>query len=569
MKTCLTILIVTLVVVVASDASAFSGVWPLTGNTNTVSWYEALQQGQVVGEMYSSVVERVSAAGLDPVVITETYHVYGGPSNWVDVVTNIVGDVTNIYYYTSQVAISFPVVLTNQWGEFSYSFESNGTTSVGVGTAYLTRSFLRQLFREGLASPGGGGGATTYSYFVNTNYASGTPADFDTWFSTLDGDEDLPADFPMWNMSSIFVAFGLGFSYTTVTDSFGVITGPDIGLTGPWPLQVPTSQVDISLAHMVYSGGSWNGRADSVFFYDKEFWPEYSNAQAVITYELGGTNLFGGTNPVGSVNVKIRGKVQDGPPQFRWANLTTTTTVSALTTYVDEAWAWIQDFESTNTGANTGDVILLKVTNDWRIVGDRDEEQGVGILHRLYAEVLDERQQSLPPLLWTAPGASWQPARGTNNTYYWVGQATGGWEAAKADALTNVTITTESLSALAGSKGTYAGGLWTAEAWARESYVVSGTIWTGKQHTAQFYFRPESFPDSVSIYDDQGNGYTTNVIQLLETVSGVNYGAVTSAYYGQTSLPTWCADPYPSSPTSRGYSLQAQRCLMKWNFDYQ
>ena len=111
----------------------FTG-FPLAGNTNVGSWYEATDVYDPFGQLYSGVVERCIITGVSQPNVVETWTATWGTSSTV---------VTNAYgVFTNTAVVTTNVVTTNALGPFTYTGQGGSTMT---GTPYVTHAFVAAM----------------------------------------------------------------------------------------------------------------------------------------------------------------------------------------------------------------------------------------------------------------------------------------------------------------------------------------------------------------------------------------------------------------------------------------
>ena len=372
-------------VVATATYGSWSANWPAEGRPFYENW--------MVQEIYSSVVERCEAAGIDPPNIVQTWQVDSGNTNYV----YVDGGVT----YTSVVPTYASVTTTNTIG----TFVSGGYT----GQTFLTRSFVNSLDTKI---------EELIPYFVITNEASG--GNYLTWFNT-ELAVGFPDDFPMESQAGLFQREGIGFTTNLLTNSFGTVTSGE----AYWTRQPPmTSHWVLAQAHYT-KVGTWQSGYGNEF--NRRY---YGNVYPVIKYITAGPNPQANTITVTLSGLQIQQSDQDLLGAY--SIISVTTEYTPLSKY----WYRVEWMVANGVAANTNDSIQIVYTNETVLYGDRP--------FLLYGRDFDERQKALNAMRWTRQTPEWvAPTSGVTN--YWEGCTDGGaqppppfsWNQAKADVEAN------------------------------------------------------------------------------------------------------------------------------------
>ena len=428
--------------------------FPLSTNAAAFDWYAVRTNFNPIGQLFSGAVERAAAAGVSTSsVVVETWTFYAGTNL---VATNIVttnAEIVVTNTYTNVMILTTNVTTTNCISPVLYSYTDDSGAHSATGYPYLSNYFMYKLDKLIEA---------TVPYYVLTN-AGGSYAAY------LQANGDA---FPMESMTGLLTRLDIGHVTTN-------------GLA-EWSRRAPTTSNWV-LAESHYTG-AWSFAYVQTFgtnFYEQGVYPILRFLPALSTNAI-----------PASLSATLSG-VRYNTNTWALASGTETIAISLTNQPLSNAWYSVTNI-ALNQSAVTGDVFAVLFTNEIPIYGNWEFE--------IDAQALDERQQALNALRWTAgeavgevvgqlPQADTTAAYDVLRTNLLAAGAETNWT-------TNVVNGIGYLVAVIHYGGDFRG--WLSASYGNPSTIQYkwsvATAYTNAARTAEWYFRPGVYADTAG-YD--------------------------------------------------------------------
>ena len=532
----------------------FAG-FPLADGAN-YTWYEAREVYNPIGQIYSGIVERCEVTTITAPNIVQTWTVSAGSSN------QVVGAYTNVILLTDTITT------TNQLGPFTYSYTDPSGTYTATGYPYVTRAFLNAL-------------DTTIDSlipkFASTNSQVFTSGTYDTdwfgvkygWYWDNDGSlfyEHALNDFPAESKAGLFYREGVGYATNLTTNAYFYSSEAWVDGGIAWYTRQPATTIDWLLSESHYTSNGFTfvdiGALDTRL---------YQDIKPVVRY------LQGGTNALSAVSLTIQGSALVLSNQSTVAT-SEVVSVSATNTACTVQWYDITNITSASTSANTGDTYSVIYTNEVVLYGDRP--------YRLYAADLDERAAVLGALTHAiGEGPIVQNWTYNATNYHKRGDSISENTAAEArtEAENDYDYGSGSLNLIANAFVVREGANdWDATIEKTINKVTVTNLSTSLPNTLHIY--AENMPQGLSYqswtntlegwqYDDDGEGWPSNQIARIDTISNTNaLNGISGAELGNLSLPAWPSTDPPDTNDAinlRGFQSNLEGIIIEWDFDYK
>lgn len=566
-----TALIATLTLIARMACAQFTG-FPLSEQTNTVSWDTLNETYRPVQQLVSAVVERCELLSMTNLNVVESFDFYYGETNAV---------ITNGGFVYTNLCIAYTNITTTNCAPVTYTYTDpvRGSTNVTVYPP-VTRYFFYyfdQKLDEMLDDfvPTNISGYASLENFMQSNRTWDTIGSLTNWSAAI---------LPKTSKAGLFSDLGVGQA-TNFTWWDTLRTQANIERTNQWVSSgtadwtlrvVGTQNWNMGELHYAQTNQPYAATNSAAWTFIQQ-----QNTDIAGKYNIYQTNVFPSIHYTWDTNTYPGGVSND--ITITGFALDTNGAVGAASeeylvtnswTPVSNRWVYLTDM-SASTNSQTNDVYALVWTNELILVPQSTMTSNDWTFS---ASMLDERWKVLKNLVWTYFSDDSDPV--TNSFTNWTSleyigpltdsvananaSLTSGWGSAS-----NVTPNVEEYAGMAFGGGQYRG---LAQVPRFQLYLTNITA-SSKAKDVDVYYCIQNPIGTYNRYDDMGNTWTTEgAVQIMTSITNSTNVTVTSDYIGSTSLPSPLNTNVPPAGNVHylGYRFDINdpeplQLVLKWN----